>query len=247
MPDSPSIPFAIVCDIDGVLMTGDWKVIGKVSAIDHERGVILFNTEAMLVEGKVRDESKMGRLAYRLPHQLPMPLNAGDPITILHDHETDKKRLEWDIHISSGDRLVLATSHQHDDSPPQSAKRREVLFAQAPGGHSVFYWSDPANKELNQSKHDVVESTITLQTRSTGGDRTIDVGKGDLAEIDLDGRHYAFVVLASELYTTGDESDHESLDDDELKTMRSAADHPETGDDGRQSHSLECMLIGIDF
>ena len=115
------VKLGIACELDRKLLTGDWKLSGTIRTIDHELGMIEFDTKA----------TKVGQatLAYRLPHHLKLDLNQGDPITIVHDGE---------IHISSATNLILATSHRHDDTPPQSSNKAEIMFGDANGGHVLF-------------------------------------------------------------------------------------------------------------
>lgn len=225
IPDG--VAFGMECDLDGVLMIGDWKAIGRVTHVDHKAGLIQFDTEEFRVNDEVRQKSQRGRLAYRLPHGLKLPLAAGDPITLLHDHDTNEKRLEWDIHIASGEELIFATTHQHDDSPPRSAETAEVLFEGAAGGHVVFFWSDPTDDDLNQSLTTVRRRPPPLRLRVADGDGFEEVSHDShLTSITLRDKKYFFFVNSSEYY------ENQAHEHDPAE--KPAASH---------SHSIECVLI----
>ena len=217
------VKFGVMCDVAGKLLIGDWKIQGVVLAVDHDTGIIMFKTNPVYVRDKLRQESQPGRLAYRLPHDLTLSLAAGDPITVMHDHEMNSKRVEWDIHLSSGKKLILATSHGHDDTPPQSAEQAEVLFEGAPGGHSVFYWSNPEDNEPEQNLKAKarVDTRVSLKARDDGEHQTIEFDNNRMLPIELDDEKYVFVVLASELYSNEESAAH----------------------DAQASHTLECLLV----
>ena len=206
IPDG--VKLGIVCELDGKLLTGDWKLSGTIRTIDHEQGMIKFNTKAMKGVGDAH-------LAYRLPHQLKLALNQGDPITIFYDGA---------IHISSATNLVLATSHRHDDTPPQSSDKAEVLFGDAPGGRVSFYWANP-DDEIKQDLRTGVgpHLPISLMACTQGEIREIPVKDNAIIPVELDGQPYVFATVFSELYCI--EEDH--------------------GDShsGSASNTLECLLI----
>lgn len=233
IPDSVS--FGLMCDIDGVIQTGDWKTTGTVTS--HKPGLVEFTTEAFLVRGKVRDDAKPGRLAYRLPHGLTFPLSVNDPITIMHDQGANEKRAEWDIHISSGKELIFATTNQHDDTPPRSADNAEILFKDAPGGHVVFFWADPENDDRNQDLKVAGDfaSAVSLKIRDDKEFKVIEASGDDPTRLSLDQTEFYFVVLSSQLLdreTNGGESHGGDSNED---ADPGAADN--------QSHSLECFLL----
>ena len=239
LPDE--VAFGMMCDVAGEIQTGDWKLIGKVVA--HEPGLVTFRTEEFQVRGKVRDEEQEGHLAYRLPEGLELPLAVGDPITLMHDHGTDQKRVERDIHLSSAGQLILATSHQHDDTPPKSADRAEVLFEGAPGGRALFFWSDPGTDDLTQALKEVGEISSPVSLRAQEGDdfEEIDASRNSVTTISLDGVEYHFVVLSSHYVAYDshgqDSHGHESDDSDESPDQASAEEVD------AHYHSLECLLI----
>ncbi|QDT12578.1 hypothetical protein [Planctomycetes bacterium K23_9] len=218
IPDS--VPFAIACDLGGVLMTGDFKAIGKVKEHDRQAGVITFETEK-----HIHDEAQIGHLAYRLPAGLPIPLQSGDAISLLHDHQVNEKRMEWDFHISSNDKLIFATSHEHDDTPPRSADTAEVLFAGAPGGHSIFYWSDPADDDLAQllKGAPTIHSPVSIKVRSDGETRTVKPNRNQIVNVQLSEEPYLFGVISSEHFPGAPD-----LSDPTQRTV---------------SHSTECFLL----
>ncbi len=243
------VPFGVVCDLDGVILTGDWKAIGRVTSVDDETGIILFNTEAFyktikppkgqagdddlkggIKADEVTDQSRAGRLAYRLPGGRTLPMQAGDPITILHDHNVHAKRMEWEIHISSGEELILATAHLHDDTPPQSPDKAEVLFDNLPIEHSLFYWSDPSDDDKDQILRGVRENwNVNLQP-GDGQFRSAVASESDGRTLVTLGKNtYEFVVVSSELYSSPEENDGESISLVGIQL----------------SHSLECILVKL--
>ncbi|MCA9136412.1 MAG: hypothetical protein KDB00_06630 [Planctomycetales bacterium] len=220
----------MMCDIDGVIQTDDWKVTGTVDR--HEPGLITFTTHEFRVRDKIRTASKTGRLAYRLPHGLSIPLASGDPIAIMHDHDTNAKRLEWDFHLSSGNKLILATTHQHDDTPPRSADQAEVLFDGAPGGHLIFFWSNPGTNDLDQNLTEVgtIHSPVFIRYRDDDQSKEALAAKDGITKVTLDGTNYNFVVIASE---HSENEDHHDEGDRQSKA----------GSSDNLSHHLECILI----
>ena len=100
-----------------------------------------------------------------------MPLEVGKPITILHDYSTKQKRLERNIHISSGKQLILATSHFDDASVPRSADRAELLCQTLPGGQVHFYWSDPLDDDREQPLKEVpqIAPAVSIKSQAESG------------------------------------------------------------------------------
>ena len=197
IPDG--VTCGVLCGIDGKLMTGDWKKTGVVDSVDHDAGIIEFTTDQFKVKGKVREKRQSGQLVYRLPHGLKLPLKPGDPITLLHDHQSNEKHLEWDIHISSGEKLIFATSQRQHDSAPRSANKAEVLFKGVPGAQSLFYWSDPRDNDLVQFNRKKIEPHSPISMRCD--DNTLSrVGLSEDAptEVMLEGQKYYFVLLSSQ-------------------------------------------------
>lgn len=228
IPDD--VPFGLMCDIEGVIQSGDWKVNGIVTG--HEPGLITFETEEFRVGEAVRSPARPGRLAYRLPQELPLPLSEGDPITLMHDQDADEKRIEWDIHLSSGPELIFATAHRHDDTPPQSAENAEVLFDGAPGGHVIFFWADPNDNDTVQDLNSVAQmhAPVSMRVRDENQMKQIDVAHGEITPVKLDGKNYVFVVLSSEYlehHSHGNHSDHDA----------------EQAGTEATSHSIECILL----
>lgn len=233
IPDG--VPFAFVCELGGELLSNDWKIIGVVKQHDRKSGILTFQQDEFAVGKDVREKSEEGHLAYRLPHGLSLPLEANDPITIVHDHETNLKRMEWDIHIASGDELIFALSHQHDDTPPRSADKAEVLFdgalsGQTFGGHAIFFWSDPSNNDVDQklSGQAIIQSPVSIRTDANGKAATIESDGDRTTLIQLGTSDYHFVVLSSEHFS----HDHATGE---------ASEDPPSG-----SHSLECFLLKAD-
>jgi hypothetical protein len=207
-----------VCELDGKLLTGDWKLSGTIQTIDHEQGMIAFRIKAAKSDG-------VAHLAYRLPHQLKLALNPGDPITVFHDEDQNGSRLEWEIHISSSTKLILATSHRYDDTPPQSSDKAEVLFDNAPGGHVFFYWANPDDDEITQDlrKGGPPHTPISVKVSSQRERREIPFSDKSLFPVELDQQPYLFVTMISNLY---------SIEDEHGDSHSASA-----------SHALECLLI----
>jgi hypothetical protein len=202
------VQLGIACELDGKLLTGDWKLSGTIRTIDHEQGMIEFNTKAAKGVGTAH-------LAYRLPHQLKLALIQGDPITVFHDAE---------IHISSAKTLVLATSHRHDDTPPQSSNRAEILFDDTPGGHVFFYWANPDDETTQDLKTGSPPNIpISLKARTQGEAREIPVKDNAIIPVELDGQPYVFATVFSEPHS--------------IEEVHGAAHK------GTASRNLKCLLI----
>ncbi|MEM9364510.1 MAG: hypothetical protein AAGD07_00835 [Planctomycetota bacterium] len=156
------------CEVGGIIQTGHWKVVGTVTA--HEPGKVTFRTEPFRVRDKVRTEAKTGHLAYQLPEDLLIPVQVGDPITILHDDPRKPEGLQKHIHIASGKQLILATSRLGETRVPRSADRAELLCQGLPAGRVIFYWSDPDDDDREQPLKEMPPmpsaATITAQIDS---------------------------------------------------------------------------------
>jgi hypothetical protein len=223
----PEVKLGIVCELGGTLLTGDWKFIGTINKIDHEQGMIEFqlNPPPTNDPPPKNKPPRIGHLAYRLPHQLKLAFNPGDPITVVHDEDQNGSRLEWEIHISSNTKLILATSHRYDHSPPQSADTAKVLFGDATGKHILFYWSEPADNEVTQNLKtgSPPHTPISLKAHTQGDIREIPVSDHAPIPIELNQEPYWFATVSSELHT-GEHEHHDS---------HAAPD----------AHALECLLI----
>lgn len=181
------VEIGFICEVDGLIQTGHWKMVGMVTK--HKPGKLTFKTDEFRVRGKIRTEAKTGHLAYKLPEDMPMPISVGDPITILHDYSAKQKRLERNIHISSGNQLILATSRFDDAFVPRSADRAELLIDTLPDGSVRFYWSDPADDDREQALKEVprispavliqyqVDSHIGFFARAKKGFQSIMLGQ----------------------------------------------------------------------
>ena len=190
-----SVDFGFMCEIDGAIQTGHWKVIGKVTK--HNPGKITFATEEFRVRGKVRTKSMIGHLAYKLPEELQLALQVGDPITILHDYSEREKRLERNIHISSGTELILATAQFDDHLVPQSVDRVKVVCGSLPSGHIHFYWSDPADNDSNQELKTApkIPAPIFLECVSESNLIPEQIAENGYQPLQLRGNDYLFRVL----------------------------------------------------
>ena len=213
------VEFGVMCEVGGIVQTDDWKIVGTVKAIDDEANEITFETEAFYKTLKAPRETKkgdpdyagvraaapstksqIGNLAYRLPKNRTLPMNVGDPITIMHDHHIHDNGVAWDIRVSSGRELIFASSHLHDKTPPYSSEKAEILFGGVEEAKSIFYWSCPEDDDKNQ----ILRGDIGLRQKLTDGkteECVVHSDGGDTKVVELAGNRYAFEVLTSDLYT----------------------------------------------
>ena len=230
------IVFDIVCSIDGNLMLRDWKAIGKIKSIGPD--TIHFTTDEVHVDGKVRQSSHPATLAYRLPGGLKLDVAAGDPITILHDHSVVEKRDEWDIHISSGKKLILASSHRSDHSPPLSADAMELVFPGKEQTRMLFYWSDPVYNETDQKRDQELPSKIQLSVQAHQQAEPISQvsveNSTQIVTVTLDDVRYHLLALESE------HSSHADHHDAGHQTDQQQPKHPDIA-----SHTIKWLLIRV--
>ncbi|MEM1068466.1 MAG: hypothetical protein AAGI63_06195 [Planctomycetota bacterium] len=189
------VDFGFMCEVDGAIQTGQWKVVGKVT--QHEPGKITFETEAFRASRRNAKKAMTGHLAYRLPGNKQLAINVGDPITILHDSVTDQKRLERELHISSDRQLILATAPSKQETVPQSADRALLSLETTSRSSVRFYWSDPSDNDLEQPLKTVptIPPPVTLKYPTGSQTITINPSKKGYQSVNLDGEEYLFRVL----------------------------------------------------
>lgn len=229
------VEFGFMCDVDGIIQTGNWKVVGTVTR--HLPGKIVFETNEFRVRNRVRTKSMTGRLAYSLPDNLALPLAVGDPLTILHDYSSEQKRLERNLHISSGTHLVLATSHLNESAVPRSADRAELTCETIDGGQLQFYWSDPADDDQQQDLKVVphISPAVSLKSDSSLASVAIEKAKQDYQPVALNGSRFLFRIL--DLHQ--DRPEGEAV----ARSKRSEADRDAEEQEPGMVPDGECLLI----
>ncbi|MEM8735681.1 MAG: hypothetical protein AAGG44_15710, partial [Planctomycetota bacterium] len=226
-----------MCEVDGVIQTGHWKVVGRVTSC--KRGKVAFETNEFRVRGKLRTKAMPGHFAYRLPEGRQLDLQEGDPITILHDYASREKRVERNIHIASGTQLILATAHFDNSSVPRSADRAELLCQSLPDGQIQFYWSDPADDDVEQELKTAPQfpDPVCLECQAATKLVSIADAEKSFQSIELQGAEYLFRVLNSQQYREdGDEQAASDL------SIGSNGDDDETDQPGVY-YGGECLLL----
>lgn len=211
VPAIASIPdgvdFGFAADVDGILQLGDWRVVGSVWEVHPN--LIVFRTEKT-----DKEPSQIGRLAYRLPDGMSLDLAPGQPLTIEHDHEFVNKHFAYDMHISSDETLILATSHGTEAAAPPDSNTTQVIFSGSdrranPFG-VVFYWSKAEHRTELQPTNNSKQFDAPLTLQAKGQSTTQQVGSGDSAEIVLNGKKYAFKLLKSVHFEYGESDEQET-------------------------------------
>jgi hypothetical protein len=180
-------------DVAGRAQTGNWDVTGKV--IENVGGRLTLKT----------DSGEEWHLVYRLPEGQVLDVKPGQSVTIKRVQSIIGSRLAYDLHISSGNDLVLAASRQFRTTAPKDAAGASRLFpaegmATAPL-RSIAFWGDADRKEpMKATKYTTVYKVpINVQSLLPGqaNSGVKSLVSGERASLSVDNKPFSITVTES--------------------------------------------------
>jgi hypothetical protein len=189
----PGNKMAFALDVGSKAQTGNWDVNGKV--IENAGG-------RLTIKANTGDE---WHLLYRLPQGQELNVTPGQSVTIKRVQNIIGSRLAYDLHISSGDDLILAASRQYRTTAPKDAEGASRLSAaegMAPAPlRSIAFWGDAERREaLKPTKFTTVYKVpIKVQSLLPGqaNSGVKSLAHGESASLDVDNKSFTIAVTES--------------------------------------------------
>jgi len=170
LPDQLRLGFAL--DIAGIIPSGDWDIQATVTSIENR--VLAFRTE----------QGETGRLVYRLPKEMQLPIKLGQPISIKNKIIAFEVSQGYALLLTSEDNSVLASDHLLGQQPLE-AKPLEGLSLRQLGEQKTV---------LNQSKFDTI---YQVPVSLSAGGQPINIPMGKSTEVKLNGKSFLLMVTES--------------------------------------------------